>query len=158
EITASFLVHAGTGQVHARPFLDLSKPEQAAKLWALAEEIHTLALELGGTVSSQHGTGLARTPWVARQYGPVYSGFRDVKNLFDPQQILNPGKIVGSLGEMPPWPLRRIPHHVAECSPAVFRWENDEFRSEPLNCNGCGHCRTEAPHQRMCPIFRATHD
>src|SRR5262249_24083158 len=61
ETTASFLIHAGTGQVHTRPFLELDKPEDSAKVWAIADEIHTFALELGGTVSTQHGTGLART-------------------------------------------------------------------------------------------------
>jgi FAD/FMN-containing dehydrogenase/Fe-S oxidoreductase len=157
DTTASFLIHAGTGQVHARPFLDLSKPEQAAKLCALAEEIHALALEFGGTVSTQHGTGLARTPWVARQYGPLFSVFRDMKNLFDPLQILNPGKIVGSDSGAPTWPLRRTPAYTGYSSPTVFRWQAGEFRAESLNCNGCGHCRTEAFEQRMCPIFRATH-
>src|SRR5439155_8004214 len=72
EASASFLVHAATGQVHARPFLDLRRPEDVGKLRSIAEEVHTLALELGGTVSSQHGVGIARTPWVARQYGPLY--------------------------------------------------------------------------------------
>src|SRR5262249_9893457 len=72
ETTASFLVHAGTGQVHMRPFLDLERSEDVTRLWALAEEIHGLALAMGGTVSSQHGTGLARTPWVARQYGRLF--------------------------------------------------------------------------------------
>src|SRR5262249_46534526 len=76
ETTASFLIHAGTGQVHTRPFLDLHNPEHVGKLLAIAEEVHTLAIDLGGTVSTQHGTGLARTPWVARQYGRLYPVFR----------------------------------------------------------------------------------
>ena len=54
-----------------------SKPEDVARLWALAEDVYDLVLELGGTISTQHGTGLARTPWVARQYGPLYPVFRD---------------------------------------------------------------------------------
>src|SRR5262249_36767333 len=79
ETTASFLIHAGTGQVHTRPFLDLQRSEDVSRLWAIADEIHGLALELGGTVSTQHGTGLARTPWVARQYGDLYPVFRELK-------------------------------------------------------------------------------
>src|SRR5439155_5770618 len=50
--TASFLVHAATGQIHARPFLDLRDPLDVAKLAPISEEIHSLVLELGGTVSS----------------------------------------------------------------------------------------------------------
>src|SRR5262249_60735856 len=92
EPPASFLIHAATGQVHARPFLDLHDPRDAAKLGPLAEEIHGLVLDLGGTVSTQHGTGLARTGWMARQYGPLFPIFRELKAIFDPRQIFNPGK------------------------------------------------------------------
>ena len=50
ETTASFLVHAAAGQVHTRPFLDLQNPEHVSRLWAIGEQIHTLALDLKGTV------------------------------------------------------------------------------------------------------------
>ncbi len=157
ETTASFLVHAGTGQVHTRPFLDLQRPDEVSRLWAIAEEIHGLALELGGTVSTQHGTGLARTPWVARQYGPLYPVMRELKAIFDPHQLFNPGKIIGPSPGMPAWPLRRNPAASAEPPRWSLRWQPGEVRTESLSCNGCGHCRTEAPSQRMCPLFRASH-
>jgi FAD/FMN-containing dehydrogenase/Fe-S oxidoreductase len=157
ETTASFLVHAGTGQVHTRPFLDLQKKEDVVRLWALAEEIHALALNLGGTVSSQHGTGLARTPWVARQYGALYPVLRELKGIFDPHHILNPGKIIGPDPAMPAWPLRGAPA-AAESPSRLLLWQAEEVRTEAFSCNGCGHCRTEDPRQRMCPIFRATHE
>jgi FAD/FMN-containing dehydrogenase/Fe-S oxidoreductase len=168
ETTASFLVHAGTGQVHARPFLDLQQPGDVSKLAAIAEEVHGLTLSLGGTVSTQHSTGLARTPWVARQYGPLYPVFRQLKAIFDPHGIFNPGKIVGPDPSLPVWPLRKngkVPlhvdnqasHEVTAVPPPQLRWRTGEFQSEVANCNGCGHCRTAMPPQRMCPIFRATH-
>ncbi|MBV9125314.1 MAG: FAD-binding protein, partial [Planctomycetes bacterium] len=157
ETTASFLVHAGAGQVHTRPFLNLQRPDGTAKLRAIAEEVHALALKLGGTVSSQHGTGLARTPWVARQYGPLYPVMRQIKAIFDPRGLFNPGKIIGPDQEAPSWPLRHFPPAGAETSSWILRWQPDEVRTEAINCNGCGSCRTEAPGQRMCPIFRATH-
>lgn len=170
ETTASFLVHAGTGQVHTRPFLDLQQPEDVSKLSAIAEEIHRLALQLGGTVSSQHGTGLARTPWVARQYGPLYPVFRQLKAVFDPRGLFNPGKIVDPAPDLERWPLRRPlrgARPVADNppdretagrdTPWLLRWQPDEVVAEVLSCNGCGQCRTEAPAQRMCPVFRATH-
>ncbi|HLN29430.1 MAG TPA: anaerobic glycerol-3-phosphate dehydrogenase subunit C [Gemmataceae bacterium] len=158
EITASFLVHAGSGQVHTRPFLDLERSADVSLLWAIAEEIHGLALELGGTVSTQHGTGLARTPWVERQYGRLYPVFRELKTIFDPQGILNPGKIVGPDPGMPAWPLRRNPVSGTEPATWSLRWQPGEVRAEAVNCNGCGQCRTEAPGQRMCPVFRVTHE
>src|SRR5262249_6181597 len=184
ETTASFLIHAATGQIHARPFLDLRDPQDAAKLGPLAEEIHSLVLDMGGTVSAQHGTGLARTLWVARQYGPLHTVFQQLKAIFDPRQIFNPGKIVGPGPEAPHWPLRgkmpgqAVPSTDELASPgsqaasanaaastqlalnpfsAALVWRGGEVLHETINCNGCGHCRTEAPGKRMCPIFRAEH-
>jgi Fe-S oxidoreductase len=181
ETTASFLIHAGTGQIHTRPFLDLERPEDVAKLSAIAEGVHTLALDLGGTVSTQHGTGLARTPWVARQYGRLFPVLREIKTIFDPRDLFNPGKIVASDTGIPAWPLRRHARawvngkrpngpgdspngqapgtagSVSTSLPQVLRWQADEVRVESSNCNGCGACRTEAPGRRMCPLFRATH-
>jgi FAD/FMN-containing dehydrogenase/Fe-S oxidoreductase len=215
ETTASYLVHAATGQVHMRPFLDLRKPEDTAKLWALAEAVYTVALDLGGTISSQHGTGLARTPWVGQQVGRLYPVLRELKAIFDPRHLFNPGKIVGTATGTPMWPLRhRVPALETEAveawqgdrgrdrstavrereqvrepaaaattaerlpgpeslppAPAVpplantgvrlreqaLRWRPGEMAAETASCNGCGHCRTEAPQRRMCPTFRATH-
>jgi FAD/FMN-containing dehydrogenase/Fe-S oxidoreductase len=171
ETTASFLIHAATGQVHTRPFLDLGRPDDVSRLWAIADAIYTAALELGGTISTQHGTGLARTPWVERQYGPLFPVFRELKAIFDPRHLFNPGKIVGRDPDLPVWPLRRLPASgppadngspdpkvVPPSAHWYLRWRPDEFRTESVRCNGCGECRTEAPARRMCPLFRATHD
>jgi FAD/FMN-containing dehydrogenase/Fe-S oxidoreductase len=176
ETTASFLVHAGAGQVHTRPFLDLERPGDVVKLSAIAEGIHGLALELGGTVSTQHGTGLARTPWVARQYGPLYPVLREIKAAFDPKGVFNPGKVIGPDPALPAWPLRKISRSAPPAGPPTpespapeakaengkangehcLRWQPGEMRAESANCNGCGGCRTDAPAQRMCPLFRTT--
>ncbi len=156
ETTASFLVHVGAGQVETRPFLDLQKPDDVSRLWSIAEKVHVLAIELGGTVSSQHGTGLVRTPWVARQYGPLYPVLRQVKAIFDPKNIFNPGKIVDpdpSLAR----PLRASRFVEQGEIPLKLVWNPKALKAEASHCNGCGQCRTEAPRQRMCPIFRAAH-
>src|SRR5207248_2140635 len=58
ELTATFLIHAGTGQVHMRPFLDLRRRDDVARMWTLAEDVYAVVLSLGGTISAQHGTGL----------------------------------------------------------------------------------------------------
>jgi FAD/FMN-containing dehydrogenase/Fe-S oxidoreductase len=151
--TASFLIHAGTGQVHTRPFVDLRQPEQVAALWDIAEQIHSLAVELGGTISTQHGTGLARTPWVARQFGPLYPVLSQVKSIFDPRGVFNPGKIVEDASSPVARSLRSPPGETVAWS---LRWADPGVAIEVLQCNGCGHCRTELPGQRMCPVFRAT--
>jgi len=157
QITASFLVHAGAGQVHTRPFLDLDRKEDVAKLNILAELMYGLALELGGTISTQHGTGLARTPWVARQYGRLYPIMREIKSIFDPHQIFNPGKIIAPDAERPTWPLRANASAGTNTATRYFHWGPVEIQTECANCNGCGQCRTESPRERMCPLFRAAH-
>src|SRR5262249_30592269 len=151
-------------------FADPDDPDDAAKLWPLAEDLHGLAIALGGTVSAQHGTGIARTPWVARQSGPLFPVFRELKRVFDPRNILNPGKIVGPDPSRPAWPLRSAGHSLgrgmppsdgAESEPGprtpLLVWATDEMTAAVTACNGCGACRTEDTSQRMCPTFRATH-
>ncbi|MHB1422724.1 MAG: FAD-linked oxidase C-terminal domain-containing protein [Gemmataceae bacterium] len=171
ETTASYLIHAATGQVHMRPFIDWSGPEDAARLWALADEVYEIVFDLGGTISAQHGTGLARTPWVSRQAGALFPVFRELKSIFDPRHLLNPGKIVGALSGAQSWPLRRrtpvrseegggrseegIAPYSSLLTPSSLL---DGAQAECNRCNGCGECRTEAAEQRMCPIFRATHE
>ena len=177
ETTASFLIHACTGQIHTRPFLDLQRSEDVSKLIAMAENFHALALELGGTVSTQHGTGLARTPWVARQAGPLYPLMRQLKAIFDPKNIFNPGKIVDPEPSLASWPLRTptppsmqsltVLGEVAEApasrrkltaSPTLHCTGSRTSRGwRAIHCNGCGQCRSEVPALRMCPMFRATH-
>jgi FAD/FMN-containing dehydrogenase/Fe-S oxidoreductase len=157
ELTASFLIHAGSGQVHMRPFLDLAKPDHVAKLAFLSEKVHALALEVGGTVSTQHGTGLARTAWVGRQYKELYPVFRQLKAIFDPRNLFNPGKIVDPDPMAAAWPLRIQPLVSPDPETWLLRWQPGEVQAEIARCNGCGECRLTTPVQRMCPIFRATH-
>ena len=156
EMTASYLVHAAAGQVHMLPFLDPGRPEDATRLWALAEEVYDIVFDIGGTISTQHGTGLARTPWVGRQYGRLAPVLRELKAIFDPRHLFNPGKIVGPPPGTPVWPLRR--RAAREETEFNLRWTPGEQATESRLCNGCGSCRTESPTQRMCPIFRATGD
>ena len=183
EVVATYLISAATGQVDMRPFLDLRRREDGAKLWALADEVYDVVLELGGTISSRFGTGLARSPWVSRQYGRLYPVFRELKAVFDPRRLFNPGKIVGPVPGALVWPLRRgargegqgasedqsapqdepngqllAPRSSALAPAMQLDWQPGEAICEAVSCNGCGQCRTESPALRMCPIFRATHE
>jgi FAD/FMN-containing dehydrogenase/Fe-S oxidoreductase len=182
ELTGSFLVHTLTGQVHTRPLIDMDSPADRAKLWPVAEAVHAAALALGGTVSTQHGTGIARTPWVEKQYGPIMPVFRELKRIFDPKGLLNPGKIVGPDPSRPAWPLRTVVRgqtsevsqdggsktdtpvsREARASPAapartpLLVWKESDPATEAAKCTGCGDCRTRTAG-RMCPVFRATGD
>lgn len=156
EISASLLIHTATGQIHARPFLDLHRDADRDKLWPLADEVHSLVIEFGGTISTQHGTGIARTPWVEKQVGVLMPIYREVKRIFDPQNLLNPGKIINLDPSRPAWPLRSPVFH--EPNPKRFlTWETNQYEREIGACNGCGDCRTQDSNQRMCPLFRVTH-
>lgn len=160
DLAGSVLAHPLTGMIHLRPFVDLANPDHRAKLWPLAETLHSLALQLGGTVSAQHGTGLARTPWVEKQSGPLIPVFRELKRIFDPRGILNPGKIVGPDPSRPAWPLLEPPMEATPLRPTVrtplLQWDPGELAATANSCNSCGDCRTASPRARMCPVFRAT--
>ncbi|MFO0880662.1 MAG: FAD-linked oxidase C-terminal domain-containing protein [Gemmataceae bacterium] len=161
ETPATFLLHMQSGRVEMFPFVDLQHSRGVDRLWTLADEICSLVLELGGTISAGRGTGLAYMPWTGRQVGPLAAVFREVKGIFDPRYLFNPGKIVAGPDTPVTWPLRR---RSGGSEPRPLRlpqkelhWTTTEPVQESLACHGCGACRTEAASQRMCPIFRATH-
>ena len=94
QVMASLHAHAGHGQLHIRPFMDLSLPDEVRKMEALAEDLYGEVLAVGGTISGEHGIGLSRAPYVRRQYGPLFEVFREIKQTFDPAGILNPGRVI----------------------------------------------------------------
>src|SRR5262249_34551823 len=89
----------------------------------------------------------------ARQTGRLYPLMRQVKAIFDPRNIFNPGKIVDSDPEISPWPVRK--YAAVEPQSPDLRWRPLEGGTETNPCNGCGACRTEQPGPRMSPTFRA---
>ena len=82
--------YAGDGRIRLRPFLDLSDPGDRAKLEPLAREVYDLVIEAGGTISASQGCGLARTQFLPRQYGELVQVFREIKDAFDPSNLLQP--------------------------------------------------------------------
>jgi len=168
---------AGHGQLHPRPFLDPSDPADRAKMEPLATDVYEAALELGGTVSGADGCGLVRTQFLRRQFGDLLPVFREVKDAFDPQNILNPGKVIGDDPHLMSRDLRPYPPPAAgpgeagatgeaadaagDPEPAagfllpVLRWVDRGMAETAAACNGCGVCRTRDPSTRMCPTFRA---
>jgi anaerobic glycerol-3-phosphate dehydrogenase C subunit len=103
HVTASFFAHAGHGQLHVRPFLNLNDPRHLQIMQALASDLYEEVIAVGGTISGEHGCGLSRTWFVKRQFGPLYDVFREVKRIFDPANLLNPGKVVADV----PQPLTK---------------------------------------------------
>ncbi len=86
--------HAGNGNLHIRPIL---KQKDLGLIKAIAIEFFTAVISIGGSITGEHGDGLARSEFVKLQYdAKTYSIFRDIKKQFDPENILNPGKIISS--------------------------------------------------------------
>ena len=166
QVTATLFAHAGHGQLHLRPFLDLGDPDQVRTMESLAAELYELVFAVGGTVSGEHGAGLSRTPFVRRQSGELYEVFCEVKRIFDPAGILNPGKVIetgaGRLIEhLRPPQLAAPLEPEAATEPSSrdlvelqLHWDQDEMAQVARACNGCGACRSQAAEVRMCPVFR----
>ncbi|MFF3575206.1 FAD-binding and (Fe-S)-binding domain-containing protein [Nocardia jiangxiensis] len=95
QMEAGFYGHCSVGCLHIRPFVDLTKPDEVAKMRTVAEAIKDLVAEYGGVNSSEHGDGLARSEFNREIFGDrLYEVMRTVKRIFDPGSGMNPGKIV----------------------------------------------------------------
>ncbi|OHB62258.1 MAG: hypothetical protein A2Y76_15190, partial [Planctomycetes bacterium RBG_13_60_9] len=156
-ITMCFFGHAGDGELHVRPYLDLGDPQDREKMLAIAEDVYTLAWSLGGTISGEHAVGLIRAGFVRRQYGDEYYGvLKKVKEIFDPSALMNPGKILNDDREVMFKNLRRSARVLAERTKSEMLFKESEHELELEQCYGCGLCLGREPALRMCPVFRAT--
>jgi glycolate oxidase len=87
--------HVGNGNLHTRPMVDTEESSEINLLEGLAKQVFKRVVEYGGTITGEHGDGLARSKYIKQVYGSrLYSLFKQVKQLFDPQLIMNPGKKV----------------------------------------------------------------
>ena len=85
--------HAGDGNLHSTYLFSREDPDAVARATKVSEELFTLALRLGGTISGEHGVGAVKTHWLAQQLGPkAYELHTALKHAFDPKNLLNPGK------------------------------------------------------------------
>ena len=93
ELFATIAGHMGDGNFHVIPLMKIEDPKERAKFEPAMKEVNTLVISYGGSVSGEHGDGMIRGPWLEQMYGPDVLGYmREVKQLFDPQNIFNPHK------------------------------------------------------------------
>ncbi len=86
--------HAGDGNIHVNLMVDRKNTEEFEKARLLVKEIFAAALQLGGTISGEHGVGLTKSEYIAMEIRPIELGLmKKIKSVFDPKNILNPGKI-----------------------------------------------------------------
>lgn len=91
--------HVGDGNVHAAPIIDMRSTKQIEAAKRLIEEIHDMALRLSGTTTGEHGVGLVRAKYMAREHGAALDVMRAIKRTLDPNEIMNPGKMALDDGE-----------------------------------------------------------
>ncbi|MGW2346622.1 FAD-binding and (Fe-S)-binding domain-containing protein [Streptomyces sp. NPDC001661] len=156
-LDAGFYGHCSVGCLHIRPFVDVADPAQVTTMRAVAEEIKELVREYGGVNSSEHGDGLARSEFNRELYGDdLYEAMREVKGLFDPDNRLNPGKIVDAPAmtehlrdaAMPPAPPLRT-HLDFEVVGGT------DMRGTADRCMNIGLCR-KSDAGVMCPSYMVT--
>lgn len=158
ELPAVFHVQPQAGRVQVRPLLDPNRPADRAAMWPLADRLHQLVIAVGGTIGSRNGFGVTRTPWVETEVGPLAGVLTELKRVFDPKQILNPGKVTTPDPSRPAWPLRERPPDGELRRQPLLVWSAADRDAAADRCTGCGDCRTRAAPIRMCPTFHATGD
>jgi Fe-S oxidoreductase len=152
----SFYGHAGDGELHIRPYLDLSDPAEVEKMRSIANDVFELAWSLGGSISGEHADGLVRAAFLRRQYGnEFYELLRAIKNVFDPDGLMNPDKIISSDADIMVRNLRAEHKWVPGRLKTDLYFGKDELRTELEQCSGCGVCLSRESDLRMCPVFRA---
>ncbi|MGZ8209009.1 MAG: FAD-binding and (Fe-S)-binding domain-containing protein [Burkholderiales bacterium] len=154
----TWYAHASVGCLHVRPILDMRR-DGAARMRAIAEEAAALVKEYKGAYSGEHGDGLARSEWIEPFFGPKLTrAFEEIKSVFDPQGLLNPGKIVRPSKQNDRALFRYRPGYSTQKVKTVLDWsEWGGFDKAVEMCNNNGHCR-KFDAGTMCPSYRATRD
>ncbi|MCE7001343.1 FAD-binding protein [Kibdelosporangium philippinense] len=150
---AGFYGHASVGCLHVRPFVDLTNPDEVAAMRSVAEEVRDLVVEFGGANSSEHGDGLVRSEFNRKLFGPsLYEAMRQVKRIFDPTDVLNPGKIVDSPSMTDNLRDPALPPAEPLTTHLTFL---GDMRSAADRCMNIGLCRKSSSGV-MCPSYMAT--
>jgi len=155
-LRAGYYGHAAAGCLHIRPVVNVKDPVGLDQTEELASEIADLVVEFGGSLSGEHGDGIVRGAFMEKMYGPrLVDAFRETKQIFDPDGLFNPGKII----DTPPFRdnLRLSPETVNHEPPGWldFSSEGGLARAAEM-CNGQGACRKF--DGGMCPSFMVTQD
>ncbi|RDI72724.1 FAD-binding and (Fe-S)-binding domain-containing protein [Halopelagius longus] len=159
--SAAYFAHAGSGTLHIRPILNLKDADGIETMREITDDVTDLVLDHDGAFSGEHGDGLARTEWNPKMYGPdLWSAFQELKTAFDPDWLMNPGKVV--YREDDPTDMRdhlRYGAAYSSLEPATTLDFSDEggFSHLVELCNGCGTCR-QTGSDTMCPTYRASKD
>jgi len=149
--------HAGEGCIHLRPMMDLRKPQEVELMLKMMEDVSDIVSEFGGTLSGEHGDGIIRSWLLEKMFGTsIYEAFNELKQIFDPENLMNPGKIVNPAD--PGKNLRiGIERNLFDLQTFLDFKKEGGFSFAVEMCNGNGECR-KTDSGIMCPSFQITHD
>ena len=150
--------HAGSGEIHLRPIINLKTKDGNRLFRTIAGEVATLVKKYQGSLSGEHGDGRLRGEFIQQMVGETnYKLLQEIKRSWDPANIFNPNKIV----DTPPMNtmLRYEPGQFTPEFKSVFRFQHQDILQHAEQCNGSGDCRkTHLSGGTMCPSFMATRD
>jgi len=160
---AAYWAHASVGCLHIRPLVNVRDERDRERMVEIAVEVADLVVRYGGALSGEHGDGRVRTPLLERVMGrELCDAFRQIKAIFDPLGLLNPGNLTDSreprriLEHHRVRPDDRFVHAPTDEKLTYFRYDREGgFEHAVDQCNGAGICRRLAPGA-MCPSYRAT--
>jgi len=157
-LTCVYYGHIATGELHLRPLLNLKDPEDVKIYHSLAREMAELVKKYRGSLSGEHGDGRLRGEFIPLMLGQHnYELIRKLKYTWDPNNILNPGKIV----DTPPITkdLRLLMGQPSFKAGTLFHYEHGDLLRSVEMCNGSGDCRkSNLIGGTMCPSYMATRD
>ena len=156
NLHAVHYAHAGSGEIHLRPIINLKTVEGNRLFRTIAEEIASLVKKYNGSLSGEHGDGRLRGEFIRQMVGNKnYELFKTIKRTWDPENIFNPNKIV----DTPPMDtmLRYEPGQKVPEIKTVFRFNGQNILQHAEQCNGTGEClKTQLSGGTMCPSYMAT--
>ena len=154
----TWYAHASVGTLHVRPVLDMRR-DGAEKMRAIAEEACAMVREYKGAFSGEHGDGLVRSEWIEPIVGSrLTAALGEIKRIFDPAGIMNPGKIVQPSRMDDRTLFRYKPGYKVAPIRTVLDWSEWGGLGPAVEmCNNNGHCR-KFDAGTMCPSYRATRD
>lgn len=157
--TYAIYAHASAGCLHIRPLINLKSLKGREQYRTIADRVAETVKKYQGTITGEHGQGLVRSEFSEYLFGEKLMGaFREVKQAFDPDNMMNPGKIIDSPPMDTPEILRYTPDYNVIEFHTRYDWSGDNgFNGAVEMCNGAGVCRKEKVGT-MCPSYHATLD
>ncbi|MDP3392752.1 FAD-binding and (Fe-S)-binding domain-containing protein [Sediminibacterium sp.] len=156
-VQASYYAHAGAGELHVEPLINLKSPEGVQQFRSILKETAALVKKYNGSLSGEHGDGRLRGEFIASMVGEeVYGLFKQVKSIFDPKGIFNAGKITDTPAMDSHFRMSQIKQ--PSLGKTLFDFSADEgILRLAEKCSGSGDCRkSEISGGLMCPSFMAT--